>query len=89
MNCLLLRHLNHSATQICCEMLLVPRRMKRGLHLQDVWFLWSIASKTGRKQGFHCSSCGLVADRDQHAARNIWFKYLTDCHAHGAAEMHL
>lgn len=34
--------------------------------------------KLGGNKGFHCSSCGLVADRDQHASRNIWLKYLTD-----------
>jgi transposase len=37
-----------------------------------------IHNKLGGNKTFKCPSCLLEADRDHHAARNIWLKYLTE-----------
>ena len=44
----------------------------------------TINNKLGGSKVFKCGSCGLVCDRDKHAARNILLRYLTTVSGRGA-----
>jgi len=44
-----------------------------------------INDKLGGNKVFTCPSCGLVCDRDKHAARNILLRYLTTTSGRGAS----